>query len=138
MCGFIGAHDTWAQKNTLYIYCTIICSSRAHGHVQEVVLNTLEKSAIDPAISISVSPEPKVQPKQFVSSVIGNMYFNKGVSGSSPTSREFNLQLCINSKCFSYLVAQDSRDSEMYWVSYITHLGIRYPLGFTRLTREKI
>lgn len=100
---------------------------------KKIALNTLEKSVTDSNLSIRITPAVDLPPKQFVGVVIDEIYFNKGASGSSPTGQEYQLEICENRKCFFYVLAQDSRDRAMYWVSFTPFTGMDYPLGFTRL-----
>jgi hypothetical protein len=104
----------------------------------KIARSTLEKSGDDASLSISVSPEIQVSPKIFIGSVVDNMYSFKGASGSSPTSKKYRVELCSEINCYLYVVSQDSRDPEMYWVSFNPSSGVSYPLGFTRLQSEKI
>ena len=105
---------------------------------KKVALNVLENSVVNTDYSVSLHPKANVPANKFVELVTDNLYYNKGNSGTRPTDKKFKIELCKDSKCFAYLVKQDSSDSNMYWVSFIPSFGINYPLGFTRLDSEKI
>jgi len=105
---------------------------------KQVAFKALERSVTDLNIVVRVMPDPGVTPKKFIGAVVENVYFNKGASGSSPTETSYRLELCSENKCAAYSVSQDSRDLKMYWVSFIPFPGGNYPLGFTRLTYDKI
>jgi len=104
---------------------------------KHIAYKELENSVADSSVTVRVTPQAGVSPKQFVSTVIDNIYSNKGASGSHPTEVLYKVEICVKSSCHMYTVAQDSRDSEMYWVSFKPTTGSDYPLGFTKLKNEK-
>ena len=105
---------------------------------KHVALKTLKSSVFNNSITVSVTPSKDASPKQFINTVIDNIYTNKGASGSHPTKKIYNIELCLVNNCHVYTLAQDSRDSEVFWVSFIPFKGGVYPLGFTKLDNEKI
>jgi hypothetical protein len=116
----------------LFVPIFLIFSSK------QIAFSALEDAAENDRVEVRVKPEPEVKPKQFVRGIIENVYSNKGASGSSPTEKLYEIEICLEGSCHLYIVAQDSRDSEMYWVSFTPSLGGSYPLGFTKLVSEKI
>jgi hypothetical protein len=98
----------------------------------------LENAVVDHRVEVKVDPSPNVASKKFIRDVIDNISFNKGASGSRPTDELYKVGICVEDTCHLYVVAEDSREPKMFWVSYKTGIGIDYPLGFTKLKKYKI
>lgn len=95
-----------------------------------LIIRVLEKAVFEEGIQVSVSPEVIVKPKVFLQETLFNFYKYKGASGSHPTDKKYILNLCQYQACFVFVVAQDSRESSMYWVGYQSFIGGSIPVGF--------
>jgi hypothetical protein len=103
-----------------------------------IVVEILDKSIIKDVARVTVSPKIAIDPKLVLLKAFSNIYRVKGASGSHPVQSQHVFEVCAQGDCFVIVVAQDSRDSEMYWVSYEPFSGVSVPLGYTRLGSKKI
>jgi hypothetical protein len=101
---------------------------------KRIVLYQLSKMAVDNEISITITPSTEANPRVIYRELLDNLYSFKGKSGSHPTELTYIVTLCDkNSLCAKIELGQDSREENIYWVSYKSYKYVTLPLGFVRL-----
>lgn len=105
---------------------------------QIAIVKVLDEELDNEGIVVTVSPATAAEPKQVLQAAISNLYQWKGSSGTHPSDEPYFFEVCSKGNCFVATVAQDSGDSNIYWVSYESSVGVGISLGYTRLANEKI
>lgn len=101
-----------------------------------LVVSVLGEKLRDEEVRVAVSPAIAGEPKEVLLESLSNLYRFKGLSGTHPSEKAFVFELCEHDICFELVVAQDSADQGMYWVSYRDSAGASIPLGHTGHFRD--
>lgn len=101
-----------------------------------LVVSVLGEKLRDGEVRVTVSPAIAAEPKEVLLESLSNLYRFKGLSGTHPIEKAFVFELCEHDICLELVVAQDSADRGMYWVSYRDSAGVSIPLGHTKHFRD--
>ena len=97
-----------------------------------MMISAITQYAIDSDIQIEVRPPPTVDSSVFFKSIVSNLSRFKQ-SGSQPTDKIWMIYIFKDGSCIPIELARDSRDMNLYWVTYKPK-GLGIPLGYSTLT----
>lgn len=104
-----------------------------------LMLNSLKELSDSEISIISVYPQIHSSKRELLKSVSTAQFFYNKSSGSHPTNSKWEISVCVRSDCTKIEFSQDSRDKDLYWVSYKGNENIsRFDLGKINLKGVKL
>lgn len=103
---------------------------------KRIVVNQLTELVDSNELRVTIAPDTTTEARKLFKDVVTNIYRLKGESGSSPTGLHYLFTICDNSAlCATVEIGQDSRQTNMYWISYKPYKSKSFSLhlGFVKL-----